>query len=147
MTWQLIKKLQHKPSLNKKEDQFIFKEVEATDHHLSAPQTNYVMMSSAIKLPQKRTPVDKANPFIGIKKQAWNYNGSYLASVDDSMPNVLWIWDILNLVTKAVLIQISPIKSFAWACDSSRLLICTGTSQIFIWQTGGASVCNIPFEG
>lgn len=60
------------------------------------------------------------------------------------MPTVLWIWDIRRLELVAVLVQKDPIRAVAWDPTCPRLVLCTGTPQLYMWTSTGACCVNIP---
>ena len=83
-------------------------------------------------------------PPTGIQSIEWSFDSQYLATKCESMPNAVWVWDMTKLLVAAVLIHISPVKTFKFAPHSQQLYIGTGESRIFIWSPKGASVENLP---
>lgn len=77
---------------------------------------------------------DKPNPKQGIGLVEWSINGRYILSRSDSMPSVLWIWDMSCLSLFALLIQRKPIRSAAWDPSSDRLALCTNSSNMYFWS-------------
>jgi len=151
LSWKVITEFEHKSLLTDLSDTLVFKEEEIKSMFPykvdSTPQsTKYVMLENTVKLPTVKVATDKPNPQQGIGMLAWSPDGSYIASRNDNMPNVLWIWDVNTLSLKTVLIQLQPIKNFTWCDNSEYLLFCTGAPRVFFWSKEGASVCDIPFE-
>ncbi|OAY78462.1 WD repeat-containing protein WRAP73 [Ananas comosus] len=60
------------------------------------------------------------------------------------MPTALWIWDICHLELAAVLVQKEPIKAAAWEPTFPRVVLCTGSSHLYMWSPSGACCVNIP---
>ncbi|KAF1954729.1 hypothetical protein CC80DRAFT_526536 [Byssothecium circinans] len=62
----------------------------------------------------------------GIGIMGFNKNGTLCATRDDSTPTTVWIWDLMSLKPRMILIQHAPIKSLSWHPTSpSHLLIQT----------------------
>lgn len=60
------------------------------------------------------------------------------------MPTVLWIWDIRHLELAAILVQKDPIRAAAWDPMCTRLVLCTGSSHIYMWDPSGAYCISVP---
>lgn len=153
LSWKVITELEHKPLLNVTADSdwLVFKEEEIKSpfpYKLDSVNisTKYVMLENTVKIPSIKVSADKPNPQLGVGSIAWSPDGNYVASRNDNMPNVLWIWDVSKLLLKTVLIQLQPIKTFTWCDNSEYLVFCTGSPRVFFWSKEGASVCDIPFE-
>jgi WD40 repeat protein len=152
LTWKVVTEFEHKTSVVEYNDALIFKEEEIKDSFPyvvegAKTSTRYVMAENTIKIPSIKAPLDKPNPPVGVSMVAWSPDNNYIASKNDNMPNVLWVWDVNSLNLKAVLIQLQPIKSFVWSENSDFLAFSTGTGRVFFWSREGASVCDIPYEG
>ena len=56
------------------------------------------------------------------------------------MPNVLWIWDLVNLRQVALIQQLLPIKSVHWNPVRPGLLALTcGTGHLYLWGADDGS--------
>ena len=112
--------------------------------------TSYSIANFPVRIPEINVPVNRPNPRIGIGMAKWSKNGKYLAVRCDERPNVLWIWEISNLGLAAVLMNLKPIKSFAWGTDPTDLctvaVVC-GSRKCYLWNPEGASCFQIPIEG
>jgi WD40 repeat protein len=92
----------------------------------------------------------KANPRVGVNEFSFSPDGVLLASKDDSMPSVIWIWDLQNVCLSALLVHQDAIASFQWEplsshASLSRLLMLTKAGrQLFAWTPFGAMVIQIP---
>jgi WD40 repeat protein len=63
------------------------------------------------------------------------------------MPNVLWIWDIINMCQVALVHQLSPIKSVLWNPLKPDLLAYScGNNFIYLWggPSKGCDVIEVP---
>lgn len=75
---------------------------------------------------------------------SWSCDSQYVCTRNDSMPTVLWIWDINHLELAAILIQKDSIRAAAWDPTCPRLVLCTGSSHLYMWTPSGAYCINVP---
>ncbi len=80
-------------------------------------------------------------------KVCWSKDGHYLVSINENMATTVWIWDMQKLQLAAVLLQASKVTHVSWDPQQSRLLICTGSSIIYLWSPDGASCVHVPLSG
>ncbi|KAK2994685.1 hypothetical protein RJ640_026164 [Escallonia rubra] len=107
-------------------------------------QVRYDIMEVPITLPFQKPPPDKPNPKQGIGLMSWSSDSQYISTRNDSMPSVIWIWDIHHLELAAILIQKDPIRAAAWDPACTRLVLCTGSSQLYMWTPSGAYCVSVP---
>ena len=69
-----------------------------------------------------------------------------MATKNDNMPNVLWIWDVTKLCLAVLLLQLNPIREFLWDPVQSRLAICTANSKLYLWSPAGCVSVSVPTE-
>ncbi|CAH9090720.1 unnamed protein product [Cuscuta epithymum] len=104
----------------------------------------YDIMEVPITLPSQKPAVDKPNPKQGIGLMSWSNDSEYICTRNDSMPAVLWIWDVHRLELATILIQKDPIRAVAWDPSSTRLVLCTGSPHLYMWTPSGAYCINVP---
>nr|GMC71582.1 WD repeat-containing protein WRAP73 [Ipomoea batatas] len=75
---------------------------------------------------------------------SWSPDSQYICTRNDSMPTVLWIWDIHHLELAAILIQKDPVRAVAWDPCCTRLVLCTGSPHFYMWTPSGAYCINVP---
>ena len=85
-----------------------------------------------------------SGPPTGVHLMDWSFDSAFLATKCESMPNVVWIWDLTTLQLSTVLIHINAVKSFKFAPQSHQLVIGTGQSRVFCWTPKGACVIDLP---
>ncbi|KAL0913435.1 hypothetical protein M5K25_016896 [Dendrobium thyrsiflorum] len=168
LTWKIFAEFTHIPTIRGPCDAAIFKEVDEPwqldmselslskdfpknlqgNYHENAAEgssgVKYKLMCLPISLPYQKPAIDKPNPKQGIGLLSWSNDSQYLFSRNDSMPNVLWIWDIRHLELAAVMIQKEPIRAAAWDPNCPRLVLCTATAHLYMWTPSGAYCVNIP---
>jgi WD40 repeat protein len=64
----------------------------------------------------------------------------------DSMPNILWIWDMNKFKLASVLIQTSAIRCVAWEPRQPRLALCTNNNKLYMWSAQGCVAIEAPCE-
>ena len=72
---------------------------------------------------------DKPSPGLGVKTVAFSSTGSYLATLNDNMPNAVWVWDTRGMSAACVLLHERPVKHISWDPSSDRLGICTAAKR------------------
>lgn len=80
-------------------------------------------------------------PRVGISKIAISMDSNYVATVCESCPKYVWIWDLSNICLNSILLQKNNINDIAWAPNSLNLNISSNDGKIFLWSLRGASIC------
>lgn len=75
---------------------------------------------------------------------SWSKDSRYVCTRNDNMPTAVWIWDIHHLELAAILVQKDPIRAAAWDPTCSRLVLCTGSSHLYMWTPSGAYCVSNP---
>lgn len=160
LTWKVFAEFNHLSTVRPPWCAAVFKEVDepldmsrlclSDDHANSADpseghnQVRYDVMELPISLPYQKPPADKPNPKQGIGLMSWSCDSQYICTRNDSMPNVLWIWDMNLLEIAAILVQKDPLRAVAWDPTCARLLFCTGSPHLYMWTPTGAYCVNVP---
>ncbi|XP_047939297.1 WD repeat-containing protein WRAP73 [Salvia hispanica] len=108
-------------------------------------QVRYDVLEVPVTLPTQKPPADKPNPKQGIGLMSWSSDSQYMCTRNDSMPTVVWVWDVQRLELAAILIQKDPVRAAAWDPTCCRLVLCTGSSNLYMWTPSGAYCINAPF--
>lgn len=108
-------------------------------------QVRYDVLEVPVTLPSQKPHPDKPNPKQGIGLLSWSSDSQFICTRNDSMPTVLWVWDVQHLELAAILIQKDPIRAAAWDPTCPRLVLCTGSSNLYMWTPSGAYCINVPF--
>ncbi|KAM3571351.1 hypothetical protein VYU27_006615 [Nannochloropsis oceanica] len=102
-------------------------------------------------LPFLKPDLTKAFPKMGIGLMAWSTEGGrgegweggrFLLTRNDSMPRVLWVWDLEVPGLAAVLTFAAPVRSAQWSPSSPpsspstppSLCIVTGGPRFYVWS-------------
>ncbi|KAL1559312.1 WD repeat-containing protein WRAP73 [Salvia divinorum] len=108
-------------------------------------QVRYDVLEVPVTLPTQKPPADKPNPKQGIGLMSWSNDSQFMCTRNDCMPTVVWVWDVQRLELAAILIQKDPVRAAAWDPTCCRLVLCTGSSNLYMWTPSGAYCINAPF--
>ena len=78
---------------------------------------------------------------------SWSFDGSFIATRCDSMPHAVWVWETSRLELASMLVQARPVRAAQWCPATNRLVVCTGSSKLYLWTPDGASCVHIPLPG
>lgn len=77
---------------------------------LFTSHTKYDVVATPTILPHIMPDPEKPNPKVGVSWSQFSPDNKYLATVEDSMKNVVHIWSVQKLSLFVVLKQSQPIK-------------------------------------
>ena len=151
ITWKKITDFEHKSNITD-ENVHIFKE-EETNINLSSEEGsnmfeyNYNLIETRpVKLNFIKPCYDKPNPNIGIGEIKWSFDSNFIATKNEAIPNVIWIWQVSNLSLYSIGIHLKPVKSFAWSPIENLLLIVTENNRVYSMTLTEASIIPILSE-
>ncbi len=99
--------------------------------------------SLPMPLPSVRSDTSTENPKLGASIVIWSANGRYMATRNDNMPRLAWIWNVESFSLASVMLLISPIRHMQWSPEGHTLAIATGTRRIYLWTYHGASWVDV----
>ncbi|CAF1173852.1 unnamed protein product [Rotaria magnacalcarata] len=119
-----------------------------SDHESkSCVESKYIIYNGTLKIAPIKPNLDRANPRLGISSIEFSSSGRYMSTINDTMPNLLFIFDFKPKFHLAfVLIQLQPIRCVKWEPKRDRLTLCTHNNRLYIWSSEGASCINLPSE-
>ena len=100
-------------------------------------ESKYIQIKPPIDLRNENILKNKNNyindkvPKIGISKMAFSFDNYFLATKNDKIPNILFIWDINQMNLQFVLIQLNEIVHFEWAKNKNILFILTNNNKLY----------------
>ncbi|XP_065061599.1 WD repeat-containing protein WRAP73-like [Rhopilema esculentum] len=154
ITWTAVTEFKHSSSIGD-QNAVIYKEVQMKQVKLpweaqakgplSSP-SQYQIQQLPFSVPTVRADPEKANPKIGVGKVVFSHDNRYIASRNDNMPTVVWIWDVKKLSLSTVLVQSQNIQSMEWDPKETRLAICCGTNKLYMWSPAGCLSVDVPME-
>ncbi|CAI8603966.1 unnamed protein product [Vicia faba] len=109
-----------------------------------ANTVRYEVMEVPINLPFQKPLAEKPNPKQGVGILSWSNDSQYICTRNDSMPTVLWVWNIRQLELTAILVQKDPVRVAAWDPTYTRLVFCTGSTHLYMWTPSGAFCVRVP---
>ncbi|KAK9699303.1 hypothetical protein RND81_08G166000 [Saponaria officinalis] len=164
LTWKVFAEFTHLSNLRGSSCAVVFKEddeqyqLDITELHLDDDPhdtdfadvaegklgVRYEVAELPVTLPFHKPAFDRSNPKQGIGLMGWSNDSQYVFTRDDTMPTVLWIWDISQLQLAAILVQKESIKAAAWDPTSCHLAVCTGNHHLYMWTPSGAYCVSVP---
>lgn len=123
----------------------LYREAEYRDPESRQVSTHY-LVEETLTLTPLQVPPDTPNPPIGISLCVWSFDSHYLATRNDSTPNLIYIWDLQTLSLHSILIHQDPVKAVVWAPNRNVLALSSAQDRVFVWTETGASVCDVPLE-
>ncbi|XP_073327003.1 WD repeat-containing protein WRAP73 [Pagrus major] len=161
ITWKKITQFEHPATINNTKA-VVYKEVERRPavggddlslHNITIgttlfnTQSKYEICPLPVQIPVVKPDPDRANPKIGVATLAFSSDSRYLATKNDNMASVVWVWDMQNMSLEAVLEQTSAVRCFQWDPRRPRLALCTGNSKLYLWSPAGCVSVEVPAEG
>ncbi|XP_040049318.1 WD repeat-containing protein WRAP73 [Gasterosteus aculeatus] len=161
ITWKKITQFEHVASINSTKA-VVYKEVEKRTavgsddlslHNITIgttlfnTQSKYEICPPPVQIPVVKPDPDRANPKIGVSTLAFSSDSRYLATKNDNMASVVWVWDMQKMSLVAVLQQTSAVRCFQWDPRRPRLALCTGNTKLYLWSPAGCVSVQVPAEG
>ncbi|CAL8252237.1 unnamed protein product [Arctogadus glacialis] len=161
ITWKKITEFEH-PATICSPKTVVYKEVEKrpalsiqdlSSHSVSsvspllAVQSKYEISQPPFQIPVVKPDLDRANPKVGVSSLAFSADSRYLATKNDNMASVVWVWDMQKMSLEAVLEQTAAVRCFQWDPRRPRLALCTGTPRLYLWSPAGSVSVQVPSEG
>lgn len=161
ITWKKITQFEHPATINNTKA-VVYKEVEKRPavgsddlslHNITIgttlfnTQSKYEICSLPIQIPVVKPDPDRANPKIGVSTLAFSPDSRYLATKNDNMASVVWVWDMQKMSLEAVLEHTSAVRCFQWDPRRPRLALCTGNTKLYLWSPAGCVSVQVPTEG
>ena len=112
-------------------------------------ESKYVELKPPIDLKSENNYIKGTNlyndklPKIGICKMAFSYDNNYLATKNDNMPNVLFIWDLNFMSLQTVLIHLNEICCFEWSKTKNILFISTNTNKLYYFTLDSCKILQL----
>ena len=112
-------------------------------------ESKYIQIKPPIDLRNENILENKNNyindkvPKIGISKMAFSFDNYFLATKNDKMPNILFIWDINQMNLQFVLIQLNEIVHFEWAKNKNILFISTNNNKLYYFTLDSCKILQL----
>ena len=112
-------------------------------------ESKYIQIKPPIDLRNENILKNKNNyindkvPKIGISKMAFSFDNYFLATKNDKIPNILFIWDINQMNLQFVLIQLNEIVHFEWAKNKNILFISTNNNKLYYFTLDSCKILQL----
>lgn len=101
-------------------------------------------LRSQIKMPKTNDNLlNKNPPKMGVQKISFSYDGSFLATKNDNMPKVLFVWDMNRMCLMTVLIHLNEVIDFKWSKSQFILFISTGNNKLYYFTLESCNIIEI----
>ena len=74
---------------------------------------------------------------------AFSFDNYFLATKNDKMPNILFIWDINQMNLQFVLIQLNEVIHFEWAKNKNILFISTNNNKLYYFTLDSCKILKL----
>ena len=74
---------------------------------------------------------------------AFSYDNNYLATKNDNMPNVLFIWDLNIMSLQTVLIHLNEVFFFDWGKNKNILFISTNNNKLYYFTLDSCKILQL----
>ena len=78
---------------------------------------------------------------------SWSFDSLFLATKNDNIPNVIWIWQVSNLSLYSIAVHLKPVKTFSWSPKANLISVICENNKVYVLTLSDASVCPIISEG
>ena len=110
--------------------------------------TKYIELKPPIDLKNENIYIKGKNlfndtmPKIGVNQMDFSPDNIFLATKNDNMPNVLFIWDLNLMKLQTVLIHLSEIFHFKWS-RNNILFISTDNNKLYYYTTDSCKILKL----
>ena len=108
--------------------------------------SRYEIFSGSLQIAAIKPDLDKPNPKMGVSCIQFSCDNRFMFTRNDSMPNILWIWDMSKFKLTNVLIQTMAIRHVCWDSRQCRLALCTNNNKVYMWSPQGCISVEAPCE-
>ncbi|KAF9086017.1 WD repeat-containing protein wrap73 [Mortierella sp. GBA35] len=147
LTWKPVLEFNHVAHVNYGPKTVLWREADSTVAVTGSVRVQggieYTMVDQPAWVPTLRIDTHKPNAKIGVGWCDFNSDGTLLASRNDNMPNVLWIWSMAELKPIVIIQQQSPIRVIRWDPTSpSRIVWCCGSGRVYSWRANATATAT-----
>ena len=112
-------------------------------------ETKYIQIKPPIDLKKENIFKNNNNNIngkttrIGISKMAFSSDNYFIATKNDKMPNILFIWDLNQMNLQFVLIQLNEVVYFEWAKNENVLFISTNNNKLYYFTLDACKILQL----
>ena len=112
-------------------------------------ETKYIQIKPPIDLKNENifkknnNNINGKSTRIGISKMAFSSDNYFLATKNDKMPNILFIWDLNQMNLQFVLIQLNEVVYFEWVKNENVLFISTNNNKLYYFTLDSCKILQL----
>ncbi|KAI8383073.1 hypothetical protein BD560DRAFT_364711 [Blakeslea trispora] len=127
LSWDVIAKLEHPAKIHANSNIIAIEEVETPNLSQSSTENNisYHTLKPPFRVPKRQPSYNEPNPKMGISSCQFSPQGLHFYSKSDSMPTILWMWDVRSLTCTHMIKFRKNIKQALWHPQQESLLLVT----------------------
>ena len=113
-------------------------------------ETKYIQLKPPINLKKENLYIARNNystdksPKIGVSKMAFSFDNIFLATKNDNMPNLVFIWDLNQMNLQTVLIHLNEVTYFKWSKNKNMLFISTNNNKLYYFTLDSCKILQLP---
>ena len=108
--------------------------------------SHFVIQEMPFQVPSIRPDPEKPNPKLGVGTVLFSQDNCFMATKNDNMPNVIWIWNLKKLKLDSMLVLSRSVRALEWDPIEIRLAACSGTNKIYMWSPSGCLSTEVKVE-
>jgi hypothetical protein len=110
-------------------------------------ESKYIIYNSTLQIAPIQSDLDRANPRLCVSSIEFSSLDRYLSTINDTMPNILFIFDFKPKLHLAyVIIQTQPIRCVKWEPKRDHLALYTHNNRLYICSPQDAFCINLSSE-
>ena len=112
-------------------------------------ETKYIQLKPPINIKNENIYkkgnnfLNDKNPKIGISRMAFSSDNFFLATKNDNMPNIIFIWDLNQMNLQTILIQLNEVNYFQWAKNQNILFISTNNNKLYYFTLDSCKILQL----
>ena len=115
-------------------------------------KTKYISLSPPVNIQNENIYsninlilLDKV-PKFGVNKISISSDNNFLASKNDNMPKIIFIWDLIKMCLNTVLIQINEVSNFQWARNQNILFISAYNNKLYYFTLDSCKIAELDHD-
>ncbi|KAI9599541.1 hypothetical protein BDF19DRAFT_9065 [Syncephalis fuscata] len=152
-TWSVIASFEHPAAIKRNNiatTTTIYRERDNIENILESTSSSNAPIYDIVQPPfiiqSAKSDPDKPNPRLGINLLDFDAAGRFFVTRNDNMSHCLWIWQIDQLAGRALIQQLSPVRTARWhPILPGVLAFCCGNCYVYLWtEEKGCQAIELP---
>lgn len=114
------------------------------EERIDINQTKYVTAKPPVALQSTMPKSSDIFPKMGIKRIEFSFDSNFMATKNDNMKNVVFIWELFELNLFTVIVQLNNVVDFKWSPKQNVLFIVTDNNKLYHYNLEAIFVTDLP---